>query len=626
MTREWLETDGLCGFASGPVAGGRTRRYHAYLLVEVAGTRYVLVNGADVELETATGKWPLSTQSYAGGVEHPQGERFLEAFAAEPWPTWRYATPDGTIVEQALFVRHGRRQTFVSWRLISGGPAVLRVRLLMSGRNYHALHQQNPDFRFHPETDGHRLRFRPYDGVPPVIVAGNGVYRHDPQWYQHFHYADEAARGLDHEEDLASPGELRFELTPSADASLILGTDEVEEPAAHARGFESERRRGFRSPLHRAADAYLVRRGGQPTILAGYPWFTDWGRDTFISLRGLCLASGRLADARAILLRWATVVSNGMLPNRFPDDAGALEYNSVDAALWFVIAVHDLVNRGPTTPADRALLFGAVEAILQGYVTGTRHDICGTEDGLLAAGEPGVQLTWMDAKIGDWVVTPRIGKPVEVQALWLNALWIGHRLRLPSEARWLALHTRGRASFEDRFWNAAGGFLHDVIDCDHVPGKTDPSFRPNQIFAVGGLPVPLLDGARARAVVDAVEQRLLTPMGLRTLAPDDPSYNGRYEGGVLSRDAAYHQGTAWPWLLGPFAEAWVRVRGQTPAVKREAHQRFVLPLFERLDQAGIGHISEVASGDPPHLPGGSPFQAWSLGELMRLDLDVLRER
>jgi predicted glycogen debranching enzyme len=626
LTREWLETDGLCGFACGPVAGGRTRRYHGLLLIEADGTRYVLVNGAEVSLETAGGQWPLSTQSYAGGVQHPDGQRWLEAFAAEPWPTWRYATPDGTVVEQALFMRHGRRQTFLSWRLISGGPSVLRVRLLMSGRNYHALHHQNPAFRARPDTDGHRLRFRPYDGVPPIVVASNGVYRHEPLWYRRFHYADEAARGLDCEEDLASPGELRFELTSAADASLILGTDDIEEHAAHARGFESERRRGFRSPLHRAADAYLVSRGGKPTILAGYPWFTDWGRDTFIALRGLCLATGRLPDARAILLRWAGAVSNGMLPNRFPDAGGPVEYNSVDAALWFVIAVHDLVSRGATTPADRAQLFGAVEAILQGYVNGTRHDICGTEDGLLAAGEPGVQLTWMDAKIGDWVVTPRIGKPVEVQALWLNALWIGDRLRLPSASRWLALHARGRAAFEDRFWNAADGCLYDVVDSGHVPGKTDASFRPNQIFAVGGLPVSLLDGARARAVVDAVEARLLTPMGLRTLAPDDPAYVGQYEGGVLARDAAYHQGTAWPWLLGPFVEAWVRVRGETRAVRREAHQRFVQRLFEHLDEAGLGHVSEVASGDPPHTPGGCPFQAWSLGELLRLDLDVLRDR
>jgi predicted glycogen debranching enzyme len=623
LTREWLETDGLSGFASGPVSGGRTRRYHALLLAEVDGARFVLVNGLEVELETAAGKWPLSTQTYAGGVEHPDGHRWLEAFAAEPWPTWRYALPDGTAVEQALFMRHGRRQTFISWRLISGGPAVLRVRPLLSGRNYHALHHQNADFRFRPETDGHRLRFRPYDGVPPIIVEANGVYRHDPIWYRRFHYADEAARGLDCEEDLASPGELRFELG-AGDASLVLGADDGEEHAAHARGFESERRRGFRSPLHRAADAYIVWRGGHRTIIAGYPWFTDWGRDTFIALRGLCLATGRLADARAILLRWAGAVSNGMLPNRFPDGGAAPEYNSVDAALWFVIAVHDLVNRGPTTPAERALLFGAVESILQSYSNGTRHDICGTEDGLLSAGEPGVQLTWMDAKVGDWVVTPRIGKPVEIQALWLNALWIGDRLHLPSAARWLALHARGRATFEDRFWN--GRYLHDVVDGDHVPGRTDDTFRPNQIFAVGGLPLSLLDGSRARAVVDAVEQRLLTPMGLRSLAPDQPGYVGRYEGGMTARDGAYHQGTVWPWLIGPFVEAWVRVRGETAAVKREAHQRFVQPLFEHLDEAGIGHVSEVASGDAPFAPGGCPFQAWSLGELLRLDLEVLRDR
>jgi predicted glycogen debranching enzyme len=613
--REWLETDGLGGFASGPVQGPRTRRYHALLVKDEGGCRFVLVNGLEVQVETGQGRWALSTQAYGGGALHPDGRRWLQGFTAEPWPTWRYRLPDGTVIEHALFMRHGRSQTFLSWRLVEGGPATLLVRPLLSGRDYHALHRENHSFRFLPEEHGEGLRFRPYDGVPPLVVGGNGVYRHDPIWYRGFHYAEEAARGLDHQEDLASPGELRFEL--ASEASLILGA-QAGDRLAHARGFESERRRSFRSPLHRAADAYVIARGAGKTIIAGYPWFTDWGRDTFIAMRGLCLATGRHDVALAILLRWAGAVRGGMLPNRFPDGDGPPDYNSADAALWFIVAVHELLNAHGPGAADRARLIEAVEAILAGYAQGTRHDIAGCPDGLLAAGEPGVQVTWMDAKIGDWVVTPRIGKPVELQALWLNALWIGERLRLPSATRWLDLHVRGRASFETRFWNAHTGSLHDVVDADHVPGKIDASFRANQILAVGGLPLSMLEGARARAVVDAVEARLLTPLGLRTLAPGDPHYRGGYRGGPGERDAAYHQGTVWPWLMGPFVEAWLRVRGDAPEFRREAQERFLQPLLAHLGHPGVGHLAEVASGDPPHPPGGCPFQAWSLGELLRI--------
>jgi predicted glycogen debranching enzyme len=614
--REWLETDGLGGFASGPVRGGRTRRYHALLVVDAGGQRFVLVNGVEVQVQTPRGTWPLSTQVYADGIVHPDGRRLIEAFTVDPWPTWRYRLPDGTVVGHELFMRHGRPQTFLSWRLIEGGPVTLRVRPLLSGRNYHALHHENPGFQFEAERDGERWRFRPYPGVPALVIGGNGSYRVNPTWYRRFHYAEEEARGLDCVEDLASPGELTFDL--SSEASLILGA-EPDDRLAHARGFESERRRAFRSPLDRAADAYIVERGTGKTIIAGYPWFTDWGRDTFIAMRGLCLATGRFDEALAILLRWAETVRGGMLPNRFPDGDGAADYNSVDAALWFVVAVHELVRLRPLPAAARARLAEAVESILGAYAAGTRHDIAAGEDGLLSAGEPGVQLTWMDAKIDDWVVTPRIGKPVEIQALWLNALWIGERLHLPSGARWLDLHVRGRATFESRFWNPERGCLFDVIDVDHVPGKVDASFRPNQIFAVGGLPLPMLEGARARAVVDAVEARLWTPMGLRSLAPGEPGYRATYSGGPVDRDTAYHQGTVWPWLMGPFVEAWLRVRGDTPIARKEAQRRFLHPLISHLRDFGVGHLSEIAGAEAPHRPAGCPFQAWSVGELLRIE-------
>jgi predicted glycogen debranching enzyme len=387
---------------------------------------------------------------------------------------------------------------------------------------------------------------------------------------------------------------------------------------------ERSRRARFSDRLDRSADAYLVRRGSGLTIVAGYPWFTDWGRDTFIALRGLCLTTGRFAEAEGILLEWAGAVSEGMLPNFFPDANAPPEFNSVDASLWYVAAVYEYFEAMATAgrKASRSAvqkLRSAIEAILTGYSSGTRFGIHADEDGLLAAGEPGVQLTWMDAKVGDRVVTPRIGKPVEVQALWLNALWIATAF----SDRWREPHDRGLASFRVRFWNEAGGCLYDVVDSGHVVGAADATFRPNQIFAVGGLPFPVLEGERARKVVDAVEARLLTPLGLRSLSPDNPDYVGRYEGGPRQRDGAYHQGTVWPYLAGAFVDAWVRVRGGTESAKAEARRRFVPPFLAHLDEAGLGHVSEILDGDAPHAPRGCPFQAWSLAELIRIDRVIL---
>jgi predicted glycogen debranching enzyme len=290
-----------------------------------------------------------------------------------------------------------------------------------------------------------------------------------------------------------------------------------------------------------------------------------------------------------------------------------------------VIAVHDYLaamarDQLVVPAADRRALEAAVLAIISGHVRGTRYGIRATDDGLLAGGEPGLQLTWMDAKVGDWVVTPRVGKPVEIQALWLNALRAAERFT----QEYRSLFERGVARFGERFWNEEGGYLHDVIDADHEPGKVDSSFRPNQIFAVGGLPFQLLVGPRARQVVDAVEQVLWTPIGLRTLAPGSPGYQPVYAGDMRARDGAYHQGTVWPWLLGPFVEAWVRVRGDTADARREARRRFLEPLLAHLNEAGLGHISEIADAEAPHVPRGCPFQAWSMGEALRLQLDVLR--
>jgi predicted glycogen debranching enzyme len=626
---EWLEADGLGGFASGTVSGVRTRRYHALLLTATTppAGRMVLVNGFDAWVQTNNGIFPISSQRYQPDVIHPDGAARLIDFEPEPWPRWTYWIEEGMSVQQEIFVPRGASVAVLRWSLSGDGPASLLVRPFLSGRDFHATHHENGVFNFAAEIAGDRVTWSPYPGVLRVTARSNGQYKSQPDWYRNFSYSEEQARGLDFTEDLATPGLFEFDLATGR-AELILVAEGHEtvfsQSADELADRERARRLAFASKLHKAADSYFVRRGTGKTLIAGYPWFGDWGRDTFIALRGLCLATGRFEDARDILVEWAGTVSEGMLPNRFPDQGETPEFNSVDASLWYVIASHEFLQSASNffTPDQIAKIESAIEAILEGYSRGTRFGIRLDEGGLLACGVPGVQLTWMDAKVGAWVVTPRIGKPVEVQALWLNALRVGAQ----RSSRWQPLFDSGLQTFRSRFWNEARRCLFDVIDCDHQNGKSDPSLRPNQIFAVGGLPLCLLEDEPARAVVDAVEASLLTPKGLRSLGPQEPDYRPRYEGGVVQRDGSYHQGTVWPWLIGPFVEAWLRVRGKSQSAMEEARDRFLPPLYEHLNEAGLDHVSEITDAEAPHTPRGCPFQAWSLGELLRLEHSVLGPR
>lgn len=630
--REWLETDGRGAFASGTARGIRTRRYHALLMTATAppAGRVTLVNGVEAWLDAGGRRLPLTSQYYAPGVRVPGTGPAIGAFTTDPWPRWTLQPDDGLALDHAVFLAPDLPAVVLSWRLITpGAPCRLSVRPLISGRDIHALHHENSILRFAADTAGDRVVWQPYSSLPAILARSNGRYRHDPVWYRQFLYTEEAARGLDSVEDLAAPGIFEWDLAVG-EALLVLTAPRhateataFRQPLARwlssTRRAEGRRRSAFPSRLHHAADQYLVPRGSGKTIIAGYPWFTDWGRDAAVALRGLCLSTGRLKDARRILATWCDAISDGMLPNRFVEQGGPPEYNSVDASLWFIIAVDAVLRAaGQVRPAlprkERARLLDVIDAILAAYTRGTRYGIHLDADGLLAAGEPGSPLTWMDARVGDWAVTPRIGKPVEVEALWLNALAIGAAI----DDRWRALLERGRRAFGDRFWNPERGCLYDVVDVDHRAGLSDARVRPNQIFAVGGLPLALLAGERAAGVVAVVERHLLTPLGLRTLAPDDPDYRPRYEGNARERDAAYHQGTAWPWLLGAFVEAWLRVHGDTLETRAAARRRFLNPLLVHLDEAGLGHISEIADGEPPFTPRGCPFQAWSVGEALRI--------
>jgi len=627
ISHEWLEADGLGGFASGTSRGQNTRRYHGLLLVALnpPADRRVLVNDAVVWLETPNGSYPISEHHYAPGVTSPTRAPVV-AFESEPWPRFTHQGPGFTLTREVVAL-YGTPLVLNRWRIEHPLPgASLCVRPLLSGRDFHATHHENSVFPFAARVDGEVVEFASYPGLPSVVSLGNASFELRPDWYRNFSYEVEHARGLDHLEDLATPGVLRFDLS-SGEANWIVGpANDVNARFVAGRSAasvadaivsaEGARRARFSSPVERAADAYLVQRGSGKTVIAGYPWFGDWGRDTFIAMRGLCLATRRLDEAREILLAWSEVVDQGMLPNRFPDRASdAPEYNSVDAALWYAIVVGEFLAdpSAPVSSPERRQLVGALRAIVEGHLAGTRHRIRVAPDGLLACGEPGVQLTWMDAKVGDWVVTPRIGKPVEVQALWLNAL----AAACTFTNDYTGALARGLASFRERFVDSESGALYDVVDADHEPGKLDAAVRPNQVFAVGGLPLTLLESAECRRALAVVERELVTPVGLRSLSRDHADYKSRYRGGVFERDSAYHQGTVWPWLMGPFVEAWVKLRG-TALARAEARQRFLEPMLAHLQQAGVGHVSEVLDAEPPHTPGGCPFQAWSVSELLRV--------
>jgi predicted glycogen debranching enzyme len=632
LRREWLETNGLGSFACGTVAGAATRRYHSLLCVATRPPvgRMVMVNNIEQMVLHGGETYQLSTNVYQGGHHHPEGYRLLEGFRLDPWPIWTWRIGNLTI-ERELFMPHGVQATVLRWR-VRGGSVDLVLRPLLSGRDYHSTHHENPDLSTHHEVDGPAIAFQPYPSLPTVRVHHNGRYGHQPCWYRRFLFPVERERGLEHEEDLFAPGEFRFSLGEGREAEMVLTTE-------GRRRFEvgtlAETERNRRAQvvnssladvpkdqlddtllyLTRAADQFLVARAGGATVIAGYPWFTDWGRDTFISLPGLTLATKRYGIARELLASFAPWVSDGMIPNRFPDGGDVPEYNTVDAPLWYAVAVGQYLEASGDSHFVMERLWPCVRAIVDGYRRGTRYRIGVDQDGLVWAGAPGVQLTWMDARVGDWVVTPRIGKPIEIQALWLRTLRVAIQLAERAGARaWRAevevLERRTRESLRTRYWHEQGGYLYDVIDGEP---PQDASLRPNQLYALA-LDPPALDPGAAEHALDAVEKHLLTPYGLRTLAPSASAYRGRCTGSPRDRDSAYHQGTVWPHLLGVYADAVWQVR------KRRVGRRLVQGMRDHLFDAGLGQVSEVADGDSPHEPRGAFAQAWGVAELLRITL------
>lgn len=601
----------------GTAVGVPMRRYHS-LLTSSVGTpanRMVLVNAVEVTISGDGFRESISTFSFDDDRWHPEGVRFLKDFTCAPWPTWTFNCKGAEITSE-IFMIKGTSAVCLLWDVLGRKDITIEVRPFLTGRLYHQLHHENPDFQFASEPIAGGIRWTPYPSVPPIFAYCDGQFREDRLWFRNISYDEDRRRGSDFKEDWASPGVFRFE--PGMDACMIFSSSPIAMNSAHQLSYElrrkeSARRERFHSALAFAADHYIVHRGAGKTIMAGYPWFADWGRDTFISLSGLCLATGRFDDARRILTEWSKTIKDGLVPNRFVEGNEEPEYNSVDASLWFISACYEFMTLQKST-SNNPLLLEAIDTIIASLIKGTIYNIgLDNSDGLLRAGVSGKQITWMDAKIDNYVVTPRIGKPVEVQALWLNALKISSIL-LKKHGQ---IFKVGVHNFKKRFWNEEQQCLYDVIDVDHLNGTVDPAIRPNQIFAVGRLPFALLEEEMGRAVVEKVSEHLLTPCGLRTLSPHDPNYRPRYVGNSYERDTAYHQGTVWPWLMGAFIDAWVRINGDSRKAKDEARRRFVYPLLQSMNTAGLGHISEIHDAEFPHLSRGAPFQAWSVAEALR---------
>ena len=633
VSREWLETNGLGGYASTTVNGCNTRRYHGLLVAATKPPvgRFVLLSKLEETIIVDGRRCELGTNCYPG-VIHPQGFQYLKQFCLAPFPTFLFSV-DGTEIEKSVFMRQGENAVVIQYRARKiAGQAQLEIRPLISFRDYHSLTHENGSLDGRMEQIGGQVSLTPYAGLPTLYLANNAEeIESSGTWYRNFEYEAEHERGLDFREDLFNPCVLRFDLNSKSKCTIIasITRHDVRE-AEEWRRIEVSRRQEtvLRSPikddfvnaLSAAADQYIVARGEQRSVIAGYHWFGDWGRDTMISLPGLTLPTGRYDVARSILRTFAQHVDRGMLPNRFPDAGETPEYNTVDATLWFFEAIRAYLAYTGDLGFVQNGLYNVLADIISWHVRGTRFGIKLDSAGLLNSGEPGVQLTWMDAKVGDWVVTPRMGKPVEIQALWYNALCIMEDIagRVGDQAmrkRYSGMAALTKWSFNRLFWNEKACCLFDVVS----NGAPDPSIRPNQIFAVS-LPNSMLSGERAKQVVRMVQEHLLTPYGLRTLAPSDSQYRGRYSGDGRSRDGAYHQGTVWPWLMGPFITAYIKVNGGSDLARQQA-ETWLAPLRDHLGDAGLEHVSEIFEGDAPHRPVGCIAQAWSVAEILRATVE-----
>jgi predicted glycogen debranching enzyme len=627
---EWLETDGLGGFASSSVVGANTRRYHGLLVAATAPPvgRRVLVAKVEDRVVGDGNLCAMSCNIYNDAV-HPDGHTCQQEFRLDPWPVYVWEDR-GVRLQKSIFMPYKRGITIIRYDLLAAPqPVWLEARPLIAGRDMHHLMRSNNELQAQIGLTTDTTTIQPYDGGSRTMMYyPGGDFRADGLWYYNFRYFRELESGLDYLEDLYSPGEIVWLMRPGETRWLVLGRETPTDFDGEALMAEERERREkllnsfgndrIAGRLALAADQFIVDRNvngdDSKTIIAGYPWFGDWGRDTMIALFGLTLTTKRYADCRAMLKTFVASMRNGLVPNLFAEGSGDAWYNTVDATMWLFIALRKYVDL--TKDWDFiAEVWPALERSLEAHIVGTDYNIHMTEDGLLSAGDATTQLTWMDAKVEDWVVTPRHGKSVEINAMWYNALKIGELFagKTGSEeakVRYGTLARQTKIGFE-QFWSEELGYCHDVIR----PEGADCDLRPNQLIACS-LPYVLLSPDRRRSVLQKCSEFLLTPYGMRTLAPFCVGYCPAYGGDRWARDAAYHQGTAWPWLLGPYLTTYFEVMGVNEETRR--HVRALLqPLVDHLDAAGLGSISEIFDAEPPFAPHGCIAQAWSVGEALR---------
>lgn len=627
---EWLDTNGIGGYASGTVSGANTRRYHGLLVASQTPPvgRRVVLSKMDETVSIGNRKYHLGSNQYPGEV-HPQGFQHVKGFTRGMYPVFTYQAGEIELSKTIVAI-HGENTVLVIYEVLAA-PKKFKLELqpLYSCRDFHSIsyanREINPSYTFQKGL----FNTTNYAGCPSLYINVPGAsFVEKKDWYLNFEYLEEMYRGLDFREDLYTHGKFELSLKKGDKLPIIISTENpTGKDPMKLLAKEKKRREGLLKGLKWnstlkdlafSADQFIVKRGHLNTVLAGYHWFADWGRDTMISLPGLCLATGRFTEARDILQEFAENVSEGMIPNRFSDYNETLEYNTIDATLWFFVALHKY-NQYTADDKFIAGLMPVLEDIIAWHEKGTRYNIrVDSEDGLLQGGHDGVQLTWMDAKVGDWVVTPRMGKPVEVNALWYNTLCIMEQfMKAQGRSSDAAVYSRKAKvvakSFNEKFWDETEGRLFDYIDGAY----RNEELRPNQIFALS-LPFKLLSKERAKKVLGSVTEHLLTIRGLRSLAAHHRDYRPTYGGNIWERDGAYHQGTVWSFLLGPYVDALIHVKGATG--KKEATE-LLEQFFENLDEAGVGTISEIFDGQFPHEPKGCVAQAWGVAEVLRVSVE-----
>lgn len=626
ITLEWLETNGLGGYASSTVSGANSRRYHGMLVAAMKPPveRMVVISKLEESLRVGDQRFELSANQYPG-VVYPQGYQHLTGFKKDLFPEFTY-TAGSVELKKTIAMLQGENTTLVMYEVLSAPSSfTLELMALYSCKDFHAEAHANDSIHHHYLFQDGIFRTFNYQGCPEFFISvPNAQFQDSKNWYYNFEHPVEQYRGLDFKEDLFTHGKFSVILKKGDRLVLILSLDDPEGRDGW-KLFEEEKKRrkeilhGYANQKHQqlvlAADQFVVKRGNLNTIIAGYPWFSDWGRDTMIALPGLCLVTGRYDIAKNILQQFAAYRNEGMLPNRFPDHGEIPEYNTIDATLWFFVAIYRYYKHTNDVEFISELL-PALEDSLDWHYKGTRYNIkVDAADELLSGGEPGVQLTWMDAKVGDWVVTPRTGKPVEINALWYNALMIIAELMTKTGENQKAASYKKKAarvhkSFNSLFWNTQDEYLYDCIS----EGQPVNDLRPNQLYAIS-LPFPLLSKDRAQKVLKAVQKHLLTPKGLRSLSPQHPDYQPVYGGQVWQRDGSYHQGTVWSFLLGPYCDGVMYAEGEagTKRIKKVIDQ-----FLKHLEEACVGSVSEIFDGQAPHTPRGCFAQAWGVAEILRV--------